>query len=297
MELLINYLKQNEVKYKRNFKLSKVSSVKIGGPADVAIFPSSEIELINLLEFLLKYNIQYKILGRMSNVLADDDGYRGAVIFTHAICDVQFFDGYLVAECGASLSSLIYRLGGLGFSGLEELFGIPASVGGAVYNNAGAFGKDISSALLFTTLYSVSLHKKIVLSSFDMGFSYRSSILKYEDLVLLSAGFAYSKTSTQTAMLRINEIKKRRYDSQPRGIPSLGSVFRRERNAAVSALIDRAGLKGFSVGGAEISRKHAGFIVNTGGANSADYRAVISYTKQKIFEKYGFYPTEEIEYL
>lgn len=297
MELLINYLKQNEVEYKRNFKLSAISAIRIGGAAKIVIFPHSIEQLIKVVDYIYDSRIRYKILGRMSNVLPSDNGYDGAVIFTHRIGQIEIMNGYAVAECGASITAIISRLAERSLSGMEKLFGIPSSCGGAVYGNAGAFGCDISSVLLYAEAYSPSLKKRIILSNADLGFSYRNSALKSSGMVLLSSAFAYKRSDSRLIRAGLREIKEKRTSTQPYGMPSLGSTFKREGSIPVSRLIDELGLKGFRIGGAEISKKHAGFIVNSGGALASDYYALVQFIKHKVFEKYGFYPTEEIEYI
>ena len=297
MELLIDFLKQNEVEHKRNFILSRASYVRIGGKADVAVFPKDEQMLIKLVDYLYLRKIPYKILGRMTNVLASDEGFHGVIIFTGALSQVKISDGYFTAEAGASLSYVIRRLSWSGFSGLEELYGIPASIGGAVYNNSGAFGKDISSALLYSRVYSPDEQKIRVLSSYDMKFSYRESVLSSEDFVLLSGAFAFSAIDPILSQKKINDVVEQRKRTQPTGTLNLGSVFRRENGVSLAYLIDMAGLKGKRIGDAEISEKHAGFIVNRKSATAKDYSALINLIKQTVYEKYGFYPKEEIEYL
>jgi len=294
---LVDHLKQNDVEFSRNFKISDFSTVRIGGYADLAVFPQNEKQMISLLDYLYAHKIKHKILGRISNVLAADDGYRGVLVLTHKYNKFKLCDGFFVAEAGASISGVIYRLAEKGLAAMEELFGIPASVGGAVYNNAGAFGSDISASMLYGRVYSPKDKRITVLSRDDMMFSYRDSILKHCGMIFLEGAFAFKTDRSNKCMDRIMLIKEKRIASQPYSLPSLGSSFKRKSGVPLSRLVDEAGLKGVRIGGAEISSKHAGFIVNTGGASSSDYKALVRLIKDTVYKKYGFYPTEEIEYL
>jgi UDP-N-acetylmuramate dehydrogenase len=203
----------------------------------------------------------------------------------------------LFAECGVHLSQEIKKLANLGLRLSDELYGIPASFGGAVYNNAGAYGKDLSNSLVYARLFSPEKRKILVFDRSDMAFSYRKSILQKENLIFLGGEFLVSEAPPQEILDRLNSIFKKRLETQPYEMPSLGSIFKRNGFAPVSKLIDELGLKGVRVGDAEISQKHAGFIVNRGSATAEDVKRLVCQIKEKIYEKYGFYPEEEIEYL
>lgn len=294
---LFNYFKNSDVEYKRNIKLSQLSSIRIGGVAETVAYPSSEKQLTDLILFL-KYNkIHYKILGRMTNVLFSDSAFSGVIVSSARLVRTDVRDGYLFAECGVSLSEQIRKLAYLGFRLADELYGIPASFGGAIYNNAGAYGKDISASLICARLFSPDDNKTVILDNSDMRFSYRKSILQESNFIFLDGIFGLCEGKSREIIDGLNLFLKKRVDSQPYGKPSLGSVFKRNSYAPVSRLIDELGLKGTRIGDAEISKKHAGFIINRGKATSHDVKELIRLIKDKIYEKYGFYPEEEIEYL
>ena len=294
---LFEYLKNSDVEYKSNVKLSKLSSIKIGGVAETIVYPSNENELTELVLFLTDNEIQYKILGRMTNVLFSDLGFSGVIISSARLVNTSVSGKMLFAECGVHLSQEIKKLANLGLRLSDELYGIPASFGGAVYNNAGAYGKDISESFVYARLFSPEKRKVFILDRSDMAFSYRKSILQKENLIFLGGEFLVSEAPTQEILDRLNSIFKKRLETQPYEMPSLGSIFKRNDFAPVSKLIDELGLKGTRVGDAEISQKHAGFIVNRGCATAEDVKGLISVIKEKIYRKYGFYPEEEIEYL
>ncbi len=297
INVLLSYLKNSDVEYKRNVKLSSLSSIKIGGTAEIIIYPSCENQLKKLVLFLTNNEIRYKMLGRMTNVLFSDHGFSSVIISSARMSYTYVRDAYLFAECGARLSEQIRRLAHSGLRLADELYGIPASFGGAVYNNAGAYGKDISASLIYARLFSPEDGKTVIFDNSDMRFSYRSSILQEKNLIFVDGAFALTEAPSREILSCINSVFAKRRSSQPYGKPSLGSVFRRNVHQPISKLIDELGLKGKRVGDAEISEKHAGFIINCGKATCKDVKALIRIIREKIYEKYGFYPEEEIEYL
>ena len=233
----------------------------------------------------------------MSNVLAMTEGYNGVVIKTSKMSKYSVADSVLAVECGALLSPLIKKLATVGFCGLESLYGIPGSIGGMIFNNAGAYGSCISDRFIDASIY-FPLQKRIaVITKEDMLFSYRASFLKHKEAYVLSARFNLIRKESAAILSDIENIILRRRSSQPYGALSLGSVFKRCGEIAISKLIDELGMRGVSIGGAMVSEKHAGFIVNNGGATSSDFLSLVAYIKNKIYSKYQFVPEEEIEIL
>ncbi|MBQ1261038.1 MAG: UDP-N-acetylmuramate dehydrogenase, partial [Clostridia bacterium] len=201
------------------------------------------------------------------------------------------------AECGIRFSSLCSRLAALGLGGFEELFSIPGSLGGMLYSNAGAYGKEISNLFIEGEFYDTQSGKVIEICRSDMDFSYRSSAMKKRALIALSALLRLEKSSPEAINKRIDYYKGLRLASQPCGEYSLGSVFKRPQGYYAAELIDKAGLKGYRIGGAQVSIKHAGFIVNSNGASAEDFIKLKDYVKNKVFERYGVLLEEEIEIL
>lgn len=297
-EEILGFLKANDVKYTRDEYLSRLSTVKIGGMADFVAYPDSEDKLIRLVEFLEEEKIEYKILGRMSNVLPADARYRGVIVRTDLMRRVDFQDNIIVAEAGISLPRLSSLCQDMSLSGLEELSGIPGSLGGAILGNAGAYGREISDLVIDVSAYDIDCKTVVEIPTERLGFGYRTSAFKASRLVILSARLGLTFGDKDKIQTKIREISTKRRNSQPTSKPSLGSTFKRPgENIYPWRLIDECGLRGFSIGGAAISEKHAGFIVNQGNATSADYLAVASYVKNTVQEKTGVNLEYEFEIL
>ncbi len=298
MRDVIDFLKMNDVKYVENVSLCRYSSIKIGGDCDLVAFPSSKSQLVPLAHFLGKNKIRYKILGRMSNVLPPDEDYHSVVIKTDLIRGIIKTGNLLSVNIGETLPVLSNALIELKLSGMEELSGIPGSIGGAIAGNAGAFGREISDLITEIEFYDPKTDTIGVIGGQEAKFSYRNSLFKNTDQILLSARFKLLESSSEKIKSRLAHYRKIRKDKQPCGIPSLGSVFKRPGNGLYAAkMIDECGLRGCQIGGAQISTKHAGFIVNVGGATSADYLALTNYVERRVFERFGIRLEREIEIL
>ena len=293
---IFDFLKMNDVKYKKDVKLSEISTVKIGGKAKVVSYPDSSDKLILLLKFLKKSEINYKILGRISNTLPSDDGYQGVIIKTDLLRSVNCKDCYIEADAGVSLAVLSRCALREGLSGFEELSGIPGSLGGSIRGNAGAFGREISDLVSFITAYDPFSGNVVVLDPTELCFVYRGSSFRKNNWIILSSRLKLVQSdvsSISTAMKRFMEIRKA---TQPIGEPSLGSVFKRPCEGLYAAkMIDECGLKGKSIGGAKISEKHAGFIVNSGGASARDYLSLVDYAQKCVYERFKVSLEREIE--
>ena len=292
-----DFLKKHDVDYKRNIKISDISSIKIGGCCDIIAYPESEKTFIFLVDFLETNSIPYKVIGKMTNILASDNGFSGVLVSTKRLTDIKIEGELVYPESGVLVNSLLFSLARMNLGGLEELFGIPGTLGALVHNNGGAGNTDISDALLFARVYSPSEKKILILDRNALKLGYRSSALIGTDFIVLSLGLAFVRRDYREIMQKIRRCVEKRKATQPLKYPSLGSVFKRENGIPVSKLIDESGLKGTRIGGAEISKKHAGFIVNRGGASAKDVRELISLVKKEILKKYGFEPHEEIEFL
>lgn len=294
---LLEFLKKQEIEYTEGLVISTVSYIKIGGVAACAAMPNSSVKLVKLVEYLNEEKIPYRIVGAMSNILPCDLYYRGVLVFTSKLCCYTVAENTVAADCGVRFSTLIRSLARLGVCLAPSLFGIPGTVGGMVYSNAGAYGASISDFLSSAAVYFKDTKEISTLDSSELDFSYRHSSLMGSGNVLLSAEFRTYLDEPDSILSRIGAVAEKRRSSQPCGMPSLGSVFKRAGDIPISMLIDKLGLKGLSIGGAKISEKHAGFIVNTGGATEQDFLSLVAIIKEKIYKEYGIIPEEEIERL
>ncbi len=264
---------------KENVPLSAYTTMGVGGCARKAVFASTVAELADAAE------AGGVVLGRGSNIVAADSGYDGTVVFVRADGIRLTLDG-VYAEAGATLAALAAFCRRQGLSGLEWAAGIPGTVGGAAVMNAGAFGGDFASAVLYVDTLGGRLEKAAC------GFGYRTSAI---ESAVLGACFAVSPDTPAAIGARIEKFATVRRATQPQG-KSAGSVFR-AAGLPAAVYIDRAGLKGTRVGGALVSEKHANFIVNTGGATAADVRALVKHIQQTVRARYGVQLIEEIRYL
>ena len=251
-------------------------------------YPDSEEKLIRLVMTLSDLEIPYKVVGGMTNLLVKNGEYDGVVVKTDKIKTKHEAENELTLGCGVRMASR-------GLGGMEGLAGIPGTVGGMVKQNAGAFGYEISDRFLSARCYLPESGKTVVFSRDDMAFSYRHSALSDSYAVLLSATFEPTVAPPKGIVKRINELREQRLRSQPIDYPSLGSVFKRHNGISAGFYIDRAGLKGASVGGAQVSRKHAGFIINRGGATSDDFLRLIELIKERGYADFSVELKEEIE--
>lgn len=291
-----DFLKKHDVEYIESFDMSRISYIGIGGIASLAVKPNDTDELVEIISFLNKNGIAYKVAGEMSNILPSDECYDGALVLTRKINKYNVAENVLTVDCGAKLSKILREISELDLGGMEELYGIPGSVGGMVYGNAGAYGKSMSDFLISASVYFPQEKKIIFMTNEEMKFSYRNSAIKNTEGVLLSARFSLIELPKDEIKKKLRDIIDMRKSTQPYGEKSLGSIFMRCPQIPTSLMIDRLGLKGLRVGGAEISKKHAGFIVNVGNATSNDVKTLISVIKEKIHTSYGIIPKEEIEF-
>ena len=268
--------------------MSKHTSFRIGGGAEVMAFPKTREELADLLKASALLDCKTAILGAGTNVLAPDDGMEGLVICLKDCLDgmEQLDETHIRVMAGVTMSRAAVFAANLGLSGLEFAHGIPGSVGGGVYMNAGAYGGELCQVCERVEVMDRSGNLRR-LSGEEMQFSYRHSILEETTDLVVSADFAMTKGDTQTIKARMKELIGKRTASQPLDLPSAGSAFKRPAGGYAAALIDQAGLRGYQVGGAAISTKHAGFAVNLGGATAADVRNLLTQVSDKVFDQTG----------
>lgn len=297
MRGVIDYLKMNDVEYKENLSFKELTTIRLGGSAAVVAYPESVCELIKLVRFLEKTNIKFKIIGNMSNILPPSGLYNGVIIKTARLNSIYTEGEVVISECGITLPLLAHKLAPLGIGGLENLSGIPATIGGAVVGNAGAFGGEISDFVRFVTVYSHSQDKIITLTKEQLEFSYRSSILKKSQYTVLTVALSLYNTDPYESKRKISEYREERCRTQPYEYPSLGSVFKRPIGHYAARLIDSLGLKGYIVGGAQVSEKHAGFILNKSNATPEDVKELVLYIQERVRTEFGISLEKEIEYL
>ena len=269
-----------------NESLKKHTTYGIGGSADLMIFPKSKQDLIKVIEIINKNKIQLTILGSGSNVLVSDNGIRGAVIsLKNSLKKIEVDDNILYAECGTMLGKIVKHAVKNNLIGLENLNGVPGTLGGALIMNAGAWGGEISENLIHVeVINSKSEIQKI--QKKDLNFSYRQSSFNKDD-ILLSAKFNLKKADKDIIKENFIEAQSGRKKSQPLNKRSAGSLFKNPKNNSAGKLLDEAGLKGFSIGDAKISEKHANFFINDGDATSKDMLMLIKKAHKEVKDKFN----------
>lgn len=297
MNRLYNELiKLNIGKVKENEPLSNHTTIKIGGPADIFVEPSSIENLVKVMELIHDYQVPWRAIGRGSNLLVSDQGIEGVVIKLGQGIDVLNIENTEVTVGGGhSIVSLATMMSKKGYSGLEFASGIPGSVGGAVYMNAGAHGSDLSKILKRARILFEDGSMEWI-NNEGMDFSYRTSVLqKKRPGIVLEAVLQLQHGEKEKIVAEMLKNKDYRKDTQPWNFPCAGSIFRNPLPNYAGKLIEVAGLKGFSIGGAKISEMHGNFIVNAGNASAADVLALIQYVKKTIYDLYEIEMETEVE--
>lgn len=268
-----------------NEDMSKHISFKVGGTADFFIEVDDVSQLMYILKLAKKIKMKTYILGNGTNIIIKDTGFRGIIIkpnFKH----LNIEKGKIVAGAGipvALLSNFAYRNK---IKGFEFLSGIPGSVGGAVKMNAGAYNSEIKDILVNTT-YLDEKYNIVKIENKEHNFSYRKSIFFDKNWIIIGSTFKIEEGNSKEIKEKMNQMSEARKEKQPLDMPNAGSIFKRSEDCIPAALIDKAGLKGYKIGGAQISEKHAGFIVNTGNATAKDIIDLIKYTKKTVKEKFN----------
>lgn len=269
--------------------LSRHTSFRIGGPAALFVKPSDEEQLAQVLRFAASREILPRILGAGTNVLAPDEGLRELVVCTKdALLGLSDLGGGKIeAYAGETLSKTAVFAKNLGLTGLEFAHGIPGTVGGGVYMNAGAYGGEMKQVSVQTAVLTMDGEEQIF-SGEAQGFSYRTSAFEKMDAIIVKTVLQLAPGSKEEIAAKMQELIEKRRASQPLELPSAGSTFKRPEGAFAGALIQEANLKGVSVGGAQVSEKHAGFVVNTGGATAEDVKKLIALVQKRVFETSSF---------
>lgn len=278
-----------------NEPLSKHTSFRIGGPAEVMAFPQNQEQLAQLLNVSRQLDIIPVILGAGTNVLAPDEGMSGLVIcLKDCMNGMDLLEGCKVRMmCGVTLSRAAVFAAAHGLSGLEFAHGIPGTVGGGVYMNAGAYGGEISQICESVLVMNAQAELR-TLDRESLDFGYRHSALEQSGEIVISAVFQLCQDSSEAVKSRMKELQRKRSASQPLDLPSAGSAFKRPQGGYAAALIEQAGMKGYRVGNAAISGKHAGFAVNLGGATADDVRQLLQQVSHRVYDTSGIRLEPEI---
>lgn len=294
MQALCQALKDASIDFLCEEPLSKHTSFRIGGPAKVFCTPADAGQMARAAELCRAHGIRSYILGKGSNILFADAGFDGVVLSTAAISGEPCFEGDVVrAPAGLGLNTLCKAAAARGLSGLEFVFGIPGSVGGAVYMNAGAYGGEMRDVLASVTFLDENGTVR-TLPAGELELGYRTSIFERTGWCVLSAELRLSPGKREEIEAAMQELMARRVEKQPLEYPSAGSAFKRPQGAFAGALIQQCGLRGARVGGAAISEKHCGFIVNLGGATCADVLALADRVCRTVKEQTGYTLEKEI---
>ncbi|MBO4276908.1 MAG: UDP-N-acetylmuramate dehydrogenase [Clostridia bacterium] len=271
---------------KENSPLAPLTWMRVGGNAKYLVFPRDTAGLAEALRRYTELGERVITVGNCSNIIFPDSGFDGAVIVTTGVKGIALRGGVINAACGETLSSLARFAANNSLAGLEFCYGIPGTVGGGIFMNAGAYGGELSQRVKECALLDENL-QEITLSAEELDFGYRKSAVAEKGYTVLSAFFVCEKGDRKAIFAQMDELMSRRKASQPLEYPSCGSTFKRPAGHYAGALIEQCGLKGVSVGGAEVSQKHAGFIINKNNAAASDVLALIKLVTETVREQTG----------
>ena len=277
--------------------MSDHTTFKVGGPADLYVVPESASEVRDVLLACEEAGVDCFVLGRGSDLLVSHEGYRGVIVAVgDGLMGVSVDGTEMTCQAGVDLREASEMACELGLSGLEFACGIPGSVGGACFMNAGAYGGCVADVLKCVRVLAPDGSMDVVeASELDMG--YRKSRVASDGLIVLSATFGLERGEPERIRATMDDLMSRREEKQPLDLPSAGSTFKRPEGHFAGKLIMDAGLQGYRVGGAEVSRKHAGFVVNVGGATASDVHAVIEHVQDEVERQFGVRLEPEVRFL
>jgi len=282
------------VEIRQNEPMKNHTSFKIGGPVRAMLFPERENDTVSLCKLCRETGMIPMVMGNGSNILATDNALSKVVINTSKLKNIELTESVIKADAGALLSAIAVFALDNELAGFEFAHGIPGSIGGAVVMNAGAYGGEMKDVTVVTTVYSNKMGLYEIKDE-QHEFSYRHSRFSQSDDFIISSTIRLQKGNKEEIREKMNELSAKRRASQPLDLPSAGSTFKRPINGYAAELIDKAGLKGFSIGGAEVSSKHAGFIVNKGGATFSDTMKLIEHVKETVLKEFGITLEPEIK--
>lgn len=293
---LISSLKQENIIFSLSESMKQHTSFKIGGPADVFVVPDTVEKCQKAITLCRENNIPYMIIGKGSNLLVSDSGISNVVIcILNSLSEIKLLeDNKIKCEAGATLSNACSFAQKNSLTGMEFAFGIPGSCGGAVYMNAGAYGGEIKD-IFVECEYIDEQGNLLVLSANDANFSYRKSFFSDKNYCIVSVTFALKKGDSDAILAQMNDIISRRKEKQPLEFPSAGSTFKRPEGSFASMLIDQCGLKGYKVGDAQVSEKHAGFVINRKNATCSDVLKLIDDVSKIVYDKTGYKLEPEVK--
>ena len=282
---------------KQQESMSKHTTFRIGGPADFYLCPHSTKEVQEVMEICKEENLPYFVLGNGSNLLVSDKGYRGVVIqLWKNFSDITVTDCCIQAKAGALLSKVAAEALEAGLTGMEFASGIPGTIGGAAFMNAGAYGGEMKDIIKRVKVLDESGEIQI-LQKEELKMGYRTSIVKEKGYTVLWVELELAKGDPEEIRNKMEDLKERRTSKQPLEMPSAGSTFKRPEGYFAGKLIMDSGLRGFSVGGAQVSEKHCGFVVNKGGATAMDVLTLIQEVQKKVKEAFGVELETEVRFL
>jgi len=289
---------QKEFQYsgiiKENILMSDYTSFKTGGPCRIGVFPKTVEDMAKVIQIL--GDSKYCVLGNGSNVLFPQNGYDGSVVFTTAMKNVEVRDDVITALCGAGITGIAGTAYKNSLSGLEFAYGIPGTLGGAVYMNAGAYDGEMAQ-VVETSTYVAKDGTVHTIAKEEHDFSYRHSAYVDSDRIIVECSMRLKQGDAREIKAKMDENMFKRRDKQPLEYPSAGSIFKRPPNNFAGKLISDCGLKGYAIGGAQVSEKHAGFIINTGNATTDDILKLIEYVKNEVYKNFSVELECEVRYI
>ena len=284
--MIENFIKDNNLEYKRNANLKRYNTYRINTTCDYLIFPNDKFELLKLLKFINENKLKHIILGNGSNIIFANEHYDGIVIKLDNLNELVRKRNVITVGAGYSLIKLAMETAVMGLSGLEFAGGIPGCVGASVAMNAGAYNNSMSEIVETVEVITNNYEFKKI-SAKELDFKYRDSFFKHhKDFIIVSCKLRLKPTKKEEIIELIKSRRKKRKETQPLDYPSAGSVFRNPEGMHSGALIENCGLKGYQIGGAKVSEKHANFIINNNNATGEDIIKLIEYIKEKVKEKY-----------
>ncbi len=271
----------------KNISLQNKNTYRIGGLTDFYTEPENEEEIVEAALWASQKQIPIFILGNGSNLLISDNGWQGLVInVSEAFCEISWDHDQATVQSGAMLNVLINQSIDRSLAGLEELCGIPGTIGGAVIMNAGAFSMCVENTVEWVRYFDIATGKIFTCNKTAMRFGYRTSFLKNKPVIILTTGFAFNHSKTGDELISVRStILSKRKEKQPLEYPNCGSVFKRPTNNYAGTLIEKCGLKGMRIGGVEVSVKHANFIINRDNGTAEDVRSLIALVQKTVYER------------
>ncbi len=293
---LIDFCKNNNIRFLKEALLKDYLTFRVGGPCRLMVFPDTADKTVSLLKYVNDNNIRYFIIGKGSNLLCRDDGFDGVIINTSDFESADIRGDRIICSSGISLMKVCRAALDNSLTGLECEYGIPGSVGGAVFMNAGAYGGEIRDIVSSVTHITHGGKIETLLSD-KLDFGYRHSFYSDNDCFIISAEFKLSEGNFSEIKAKMDDLLSRRKEKQPLDLPSAGSTFKRPEGYYAGALIEECDLKGYTIGGAQVSEKHAGFIVNKSNATCADICNLIEHCRETVYKQTGIMLEPEVRFI